>query len=514
MPREIVTVSVGQCGLQLGARFWELALLEHQQAQAGQVKSQATKQAFSLPQLHDDPATTFFDVTDDGQLNARAVLIDTELGVLSSIARSSHAGLFDESTNVTEVSGAGNNFAHGHYIYGPQLIDMFSSAIHRVVERCDSLQSFMLLHSTGGGTGSGLGTFVLDWLADEYPSIYRMDNCILPSAMDDVVTSPYNATLALERIIQSADAAMPCDNQALIDICQRYVDQNQPVAKPSVNSKRTVGGGFRDLNLLCASVLSSLTAGMRFGGELNVDLNDLIMNLIPMPEFKFLLPALTPIQTIFRQQKPSNSKVPVKPLPPRAPPVPHPTQLFHTVAMAKQCSTAHLASAANGLSVPSNTHNPSPALTNTLSKGSSAHLRSIDSTFHSVLAKSNQLIQCDPSKGVYLTSALLCRGDLSSGLLQRQVSLLTPHMNFAASTQSTFKLGLCSQPSVDSPFTVLGLSNTTSISQRLDSLTDRARVLFGRRAHFHHYTDCGLEEQQMLDALETVRSVSDAYKGV
>ena len=26
MPREIITVQVGQCGLQLGTRFWELAL--------------------------------------------------------------------------------------------------------------------------------------------------------------------------------------------------------------------------------------------------------------------------------------------------------------------------------------------------------------------------------------------------------------------------------------------------------------------------------------------------------
>lgn len=29
MPREIVTIQVGQCGNQVGCRFWEMALREH-----------------------------------------------------------------------------------------------------------------------------------------------------------------------------------------------------------------------------------------------------------------------------------------------------------------------------------------------------------------------------------------------------------------------------------------------------------------------------------------------------
>ena len=29
MPRELVTIHVGQCGNQIGMRFWELALKEH-----------------------------------------------------------------------------------------------------------------------------------------------------------------------------------------------------------------------------------------------------------------------------------------------------------------------------------------------------------------------------------------------------------------------------------------------------------------------------------------------------
>ena len=29
MPRELITIQVGQCGNQIGMRFWELALKEH-----------------------------------------------------------------------------------------------------------------------------------------------------------------------------------------------------------------------------------------------------------------------------------------------------------------------------------------------------------------------------------------------------------------------------------------------------------------------------------------------------
>lgn len=29
MPRELITIQVGQCGNQIGHRFWELALKEH-----------------------------------------------------------------------------------------------------------------------------------------------------------------------------------------------------------------------------------------------------------------------------------------------------------------------------------------------------------------------------------------------------------------------------------------------------------------------------------------------------
>lgn len=72
--------------------------------------------------------------------------------------------LFDAQQLLTDVSGSGNNWAHGHHLYGPQYRDDLLDSIRRPVEACESLQSFLLLQSLGGGTGSGLGCYILTLL--------------------------------------------------------------------------------------------------------------------------------------------------------------------------------------------------------------------------------------------------------------------------------------------------------------------------------------------------------------
>ena len=82
--------------------------------------------------------------------------------------------------------------AHGHCVYGPQHQEALREQFRIASERCDSLQSFFLMHSLGGGTGSGLGTYILSLLEDDYPHCYRFTTAIFPSQDDDVITSPYN----------------------------------------------------------------------------------------------------------------------------------------------------------------------------------------------------------------------------------------------------------------------------------------------------------------------------------
>jgi tubulin gamma len=41
--------------------------------------------------------------------------------------------------------------------------------IHREADGSDSLEGFVLIHSIAGGTGSGLGSYLLEKLNDRFP---------------------------------------------------------------------------------------------------------------------------------------------------------------------------------------------------------------------------------------------------------------------------------------------------------------------------------------------------------
>jgi tubulin epsilon len=51
-------------------------------------------------------------------------------------------------------------------------------------------------------------------------------------------------------------------------------------------------------NSIVANVINNLTCSMRFEGDLNVDLNEITMNLVPFPRMHFLLSSLSPLYNL------------------------------------------------------------------------------------------------------------------------------------------------------------------------------------------------------------------------
>jgi len=68
MPREIITLQVGQCGNQIGMEFWKQLCLEHGINQNGILEDFATHGG--------DRKDVFFYQADDDQYIPRALLID------------------------------------------------------------------------------------------------------------------------------------------------------------------------------------------------------------------------------------------------------------------------------------------------------------------------------------------------------------------------------------------------------------------------------------------------------
>lgn len=81
----------------------------------------------------------------------------------------------------TGQSGAGNNWAKGHYTEGAELVDSVLDVVRKEAESCDCLQGFQLTHSLGGGTGSGMGTLLISKIREEYPDRIMNTFSVVPS---------------------------------------------------------------------------------------------------------------------------------------------------------------------------------------------------------------------------------------------------------------------------------------------------------------------------------------------
>ena len=64
-------------------------------------------------------------------------------------------------------SGAGNNWAKGHYTEGAELVDAVLDVVRKEAESCDCLQGFQLLCDLHDGF-SGVGAKTAELLQDEY----------------------------------------------------------------------------------------------------------------------------------------------------------------------------------------------------------------------------------------------------------------------------------------------------------------------------------------------------------
>jgi len=69
----------------------------------------------------------------------------------------------------------------GYYTAGQEMIDSIMDVIRAEAETSDWLQGFQIVHSLGGGSGSGLGSLVLEKIKDEYPDRINTTYSIVPS---------------------------------------------------------------------------------------------------------------------------------------------------------------------------------------------------------------------------------------------------------------------------------------------------------------------------------------------
>lgn len=123
----------------------------------------------------------------------RAILFDLEPGTMDSVRAGPFGQLFRPDNFVFGQTGAGNNWAKGHYTEGAEIIDSVLDVVRKEAEGCDCLQGFQMTHSLGGGTGSGMGTLLISKIREEYPDRVMSTYSIVPSPK---VCPNYNSPLS------------------------------------------------------------------------------------------------------------------------------------------------------------------------------------------------------------------------------------------------------------------------------------------------------------------------------
>eukprot|EP01056_Protomagalhaensia_sp_Gyna25_P002377 Protomagalhaensia_sp_Gyna_25__2376@NODE_2313_length_1152_cov_4_941599_g1917_i0_p1_GENE_NODE_2313_length_1152_cov_4_941599_g1917_i0NODE_2313_length_1152_cov_4_941599_g1917_i0_p1_ORF_typecomplete_len369_score51_87Tubulin/PF00091_25/7_6e61Tubulin_C/PF03953_17/8e48Tubulin_3/PF14881_6/1_5e08Tubulin_2/PF13809_6/0_0027Lipase_3/PF01764_25/0_48Lipase_3/PF01764_25/2_1e03_NODE_2313_length_1152_cov_4_941599_g1917_i021108 len=201
---------------------------------------------------------------------------------MDSVRAGPFGALFRPDNFVFGQTGAGNNWAKGHYTEGAELIESVLEVLRRDAEACDCLQGFQVTHSLGGGTGSGMGTLLISKVREEYPDRIMETFSVFPSPkVSDTVVEPYNATLSVHQLVENADFVNTIDNEALYDICFRTLKLTTPT--------------YGDLNHLVSAAMSGVTCCLRFPGQLNSDLRKLAVNLIPFPRLHFFMIGFAPL---------------------------------------------------------------------------------------------------------------------------------------------------------------------------------------------------------------------------
>jgi len=226
--------------------------------------------------------TTFFEETGTGQFVPRNIAVDLEPTVVDDVRTGDYSQMFHPEFLLNGKEDAANNFARGHYTVGKEILDQVNDRLRKLVDNSQNVQGFIIHHAVGGGTGSGLGALILERIAVDYRKKSKIGFEIYPSPkISTCIVEPYNSMLSTHWLLDHTEVSVVLDNEAIYSIAQKGLDVDRP--------------SYQELNIVIAKVISSMTASLRFDGELNVDLGEFQTNLVPFPRLHFMTTSLAPV---------------------------------------------------------------------------------------------------------------------------------------------------------------------------------------------------------------------------
>ncbi|CAG9311408.1 unnamed protein product [Blepharisma stoltei] len=282
--REVISLQIGQCGNMIGSAFWREIAEDHSIDLEGNYYGKSDKELAKIDSYFSTTDTKFF---------PRAIMIDLEPQTLDEMRCSDLKKMYRTDKFISGHSGTENNWAKGYYTLGAEIKDLVMETVRSSAEECEHLEGFQICHSLGGGTGSGLGSLIINSVREEFPDKILETFSVTPSKNPEIAVEPYNATFSVNKLVENADSCIMLDNDALYKICQENLGMEAPT--------------YSDLNNVASSAIAGITSPIRFPSTLNSSWRKVCMNLVPFPRLHFFTISHMPFYKQ-QQEKPENSE--------------------------------------------------------------------------------------------------------------------------------------------------------------------------------------------------------------
>lgn len=236
----ILTCQIGQCGNQLGQAFYDKV--------ADELTTSDTYHQLSGISSHfhlDKKSEGSFNTNSTSELPiANSIQIDMEPKVINSLLeRPTNLWAYDRNLSFSQQEGSGNNWAYGFYDHGPSCSQQMLNKFRILLEKHDLVEGVLFLQSLAGGTGSGIGSYLMGLLKDEYPELSLFTSVVLPRLSGEVILQFYNCVFSLSTIYQNCDGIFFFDNDSVERNCKKLYQIKRP--------------NFKDMNFCLSQNLAS-----------------------------------------------------------------------------------------------------------------------------------------------------------------------------------------------------------------------------------------------------------------
>jgi len=144
--------------------------------------------------------------------------------------------------------------------------------LRKEAEDCDYYRGTVLIHSLAGGTGSGLGSKLLEKIRDEYPISFLLSAAVIPSESADTPLQDYNSCLSLSYMQDYTDGIV-------------FFENDEVLRQVLYSNKRGSNASTHNINECIAYALVNLFYPDRSN---DFDWPSIIQDLVPSEDYKFI----------------------------------------------------------------------------------------------------------------------------------------------------------------------------------------------------------------------------------